>query len=98
MNAVLSLIAALLPAGANSALIEKIIEALVALIPIIVQEYKDLVPIVKNIIVAIKSDPSTTAAQIDALDAMEAQLDADYDAAATAAAAEDAAAAGKPAA
>lgn len=92
MNAVLSLIAALLPAGANAALIEKIIEALVALIPIIMQEYKDLLPIVKNIIVAVKGDPATTAEQLDALDAMEAQLDADYEAAAAAAAAEDAAA------
>jgi hypothetical protein len=95
MNAVLSLIAALLPAGANAALIEKIIEALVALIPIIVQEYKDLVPIVQNIIVAVKGDPATTEAQLDALDAMEAQLDADYESAAAAAAAEDAAASGE---
>jgi hypothetical protein len=94
MNAVLSLIAALLPAGANGALIEKIIEALVALIPIIVQEYKDLVPIVKNIIVAAKGDPATTIEQLNSLDAMETQLDADYEAAAAAAAAEDAAASG----
>ena len=95
MNAVLSLIAMLLPAGANAALVEKIIEALTALYPIVVREYQDLMPIVKNIITALKSDPSTTAAQLDALDKMEAQLDADFEAAATAAAAEDAAASAK---
>ena len=92
MNAVLSLIAMLLPAGGNAALVEKIIEALTALYPIVVREYQDLLPIVKNIITALKSDPSTTAAQLDALDKMEAQLDADFEAAATAAAVEDAAA------
>lgn len=98
MNAVLSLIAALLPLGTNSALIEKIIEALVAIEPMIVAEYQDLVPIVKNIITALRSDPSTTGAQLDALDAFEASLDAAYETAATAAAAEDAAAGGTPAA
>lgn len=89
MNAVLALIEALLPAGTNAVLIGKIIDALIALYPIISQEYKDLMPIVKNIIVALRSDPSTTTAQLDALDVMEAQLDADFDAAATAAEAED---------
>lgn len=97
MNAVLSLIAALLPVGANAALIEKIIEALVALEPMIVAEYQDLVPVVKNIIVALRSDPSTTASQLDALDAFEARLDGAYEAAASAAAAEDAAGGAPPA-
>lgn len=92
MNAVLTLILGLLPVGGNSALIEKIIDALVAVYPLVVQEYKDLTPIVKNIITALRSDPSTTAAQLDALDKLEAQLDADYEMAAAAAAAEDLAA------
>lgn len=93
MNAVLTLISALLPAlGANAGLIEKIIAALVALYPIIAQEYADLLPIVKNIVLALKADPSTTAAQLDELDKMETQIDADYETAAAAAAAEDAAA------
>lgn len=93
MNAVLTLISALLPAlGGNAALVEKIIAALVALYPIIKQEYTDLLPIVKNIVLALKADPSTTAAQLDDLDKMEIQIDADYETAAAAAAAEDAAA------
>lgn len=93
MNAVLTLISVLLPAlGGNAALVEKIIAALVALYPIIKQEYTDLLPIVKNIVLALKADPSTTAAQLDDLDKMETQIDADYEMAAAAAAAEDAAA------
>lgn len=89
MNAVLALILQLLPVGGNAALIDKIIEALVAVYPLILQEYKDLVPIVKNIIAALRSDSSTMAGQLDALDKMEAQLDADYETAAAAAAAAD---------
>ncbi len=96
MNAVLVLIEALLPQlGGNAAIVSKIISALAALYPLILQEYHDLKPIVANIITALKSDPSTTAAQLDALDKMETQLDADYEVAAAAAAAEDAAASKK---
>lgn len=93
MAAILQLIAALLPAGGNAVLIDKILAALVAIYPIVVSEYHDLVPIVKNIITALRSDPTTLPDQLDALDKMEEQLDADFEAAATAAAAEDAAAA-----
>lgn len=94
MNAVLALIQVLLPAmGGNAALVSKIIEALVALIPILITTYKDLVPIAKNIIIALKADPSTTIEQLDALDIAEAQLDAAYEVAAAAAEAEDTAAA-----
>lgn len=94
MNAILALIEALLPQlGGNAVIIEKIVNALVALAPMIAQEYADLKPIVANIITALRSDPSTTAAQLDALDAFETKLDADYETAAAAAAAQDAAAA-----
>jgi hypothetical protein len=96
VNAVLVLIEALLPQlGANSALIEKIVAALVALYPLISAEYADLKPIVVNIMTALRSDPSTTAAQLDALDAFEAKLDSDYEQAAAAAEGEDLAAASK---
>ncbi len=93
MNAVLALIEALLPAVVgNSALIEKIVAALIALAPMISQEYQDLKPIVSNILTALRSDPASTTAQLDSMDAFEAQLDADYETAAAAAAAEDLAA------
>lgn len=93
MNAVLLLIQALIPAGTNAAMIEKIIAVLVDLYPIIVRSYHDLVPVVKNIITALRADPSTIPEQIDALDAFEAKLDADYEESAALAAAEDASAA-----
>ncbi len=100
MQAIVALIEAILPSvgvsSANVMLISKIIAALVALIPIIKAEYQDLVPIVQRIIIALKADPSTIPAQLDALDAAEAQLDADYENAAAAAAAEDAVAAPTP--
>jgi hypothetical protein len=96
LNAVLTLIMAFLPqASGDAAITEKIISALVALWPMIKSEYADLKPIVSNIITALRSDPTATAANLDALDKFEAQLDADYETAAVAAAAEDAAA--KPA-
>jgi hypothetical protein len=97
MNAVLILIESLLPQlGSSAGIIEKIINALIALYPLISAEYADLKPIVANILLALRSDPSTTAAQLDTLDAFEAKLDADYETVAALAAAEDAAAGGKP--
>jgi hypothetical protein len=92
MNAILSLITMLLPkAVGNAALIGTIIDGLVALTPIIVQEYRDLKPIVANILTALRSDPATLKDQLAALDAFEERLDASYREAAALAAAEDAA-------
>ena len=94
MEAVIALIEALLPqlgvTGANAALIGKVVATLVALIPTIVQEAKDLLPAVKNIIAALSANPATTADQLAALDALNAQVDAAFEAAAAAATAEDA--------
>jgi hypothetical protein len=93
MNAVLILIESLLPLlGGNAGVITNIVNALIALAPLISAEYADLKPIVGNILTALRADPSTTAAQLDALDTFEAKLDADYETVAALAAAEDAAA------
>ncbi|MCK1536899.1 MULTISPECIES: hypothetical protein [unclassified Bradyrhizobium] len=89
LTTILGLISALVPAGTNAALIEKIVEALIAIVPVVVKEYQDLVPIVRNIIGALKADPSTTAAQLAQLQQLEVQWDADFEAAAAAAIAED---------
>jgi hypothetical protein len=104
MQAILALIELILPqlgtATATVALVEKFIAAITALIPIVVQEYKDLVPIMKSMIAAARNmvsgnsmDPATIAAMLDQLDIAEAQLDADYETAAALAAKEDAEAA-----
>ncbi len=77
--------------GAATTVIEKVINLLVALIPILIQEYKDLLPIVQNIIVALQQSDDISDAQWDALDAMSAQIDAAFQAALEAAKAQDAA-------
>jgi ethanolamine transporter EutH len=82
-----------LPLLGNSSaiqLIEKIVASLVAIIPLIVKEAQELVPIVKNIITALKADPSTTAEQVAVLDAMSKRLDQEFEDAAAAALKEDA--------
>lgn len=79
-------LASLIPGGAGIAPIITILEQAV---PVAVKEYQDLKPIVKDIIATLKGNPAATVEQIDALDAMEAKLDADFDAAAAAAEAED---------
>ena len=90
LTTILALIQQLVPTSTSAALIEKIIAVLIQLIPVIVQEYKDLLPIVQNIITALKSDPSTSAQQLATLEELEVQYDADFEAAAAAALAEDA--------
>lgn len=89
LTTILSLISALVPAGTNAALIEKIVAALIQIVPVVVKEYQDLVPIVRNIVAALKADPSTTAAQLEQLQRLEVEWDADFEAAAAAAIAED---------
>ena len=89
LQSVLALVAQLAGSSANAALVAKIIDILLAVIPVVVQEYKDLLPIVQNIIVALKADPATTADQLAKLQALELVWDADFEAAANAAAAED---------
>lgn len=87
MNAVLSVLITLLgklvPAiGANADLINTIITALEQIIPVLVQEYKDLVPLVQNVIAALKGTDGITQDQWNALDALEVQIDAEFNQAA----------------
>lgn len=89
LTTILALIEQLVPGGTSVAVVEKIIAVLIQLIPVVVQEYQDLLPIVQNIITALKSDPSTTARQLAALEEMEVTYDAEFEAAAAAALAED---------
>lgn len=81
--------------GATTTIIAQVINILTALIPILIQEYKDLLPIVQNIITALQSSDDISDDQWAALDAMSAQYDAEFQAALAAAKAEDAAASPK---
>jgi hypothetical protein len=88
MNAIIQTILVMLakvaPLIQDSAAIASIINTLEELIPVIVQEYKDLVQPVKNIIAALSANPATTADQLTTLQTLDAQADADFDAAAAA--------------
>ncbi len=91
VSTVIALLAQLLPAvSGNSALIGNIVNALIQIIPALVQEYQDLLPMVKNVIAVLQADPATTQDQLGQLTALDAQVDAAFDAAAAAAEAADA--------
>lgn len=76
----LTLIGQLLPAvGVGSTGITTIINALVAIVPALIQEAVDMVPIVQNIIAALKNNPATTAAEMVTLNALDAQCDAAFE-------------------
>lgn len=81
--------------GANAQLITKIINGLVVLVPILIQEYKELVPVVKNIISVLKNSGNLNEDQWNQLIEMEVKIDAAFDEAANKALVEDEAAAGQ---
>lgn len=66
----------------NAALIKTIINALMKLLPLIGNEAAVLYKTIKGIIQALTSDPSTTADQLAALQQLDAQYDAAFEAAA----------------
>jgi hypothetical protein len=77
--------------GATTQIIGQVISILTALVPVLIAEYRDLLPIVQNIISALQESDDITDSQWDALDAMSAQYDAEFTAALAAAKAQDAA-------
>lgn len=84
VTVLITLLGRLVPAiGANADLINTIITALEQIVPVLIQEYKDLVPIVQNIIAALKGTDGISADQWAALDALEKQIDADFEQAAS---------------
>lgn len=90
LSTILTILVQIAGVTSEASTITSIINALIALVPTLVQEYKDLVPIVKNIIAALSGNSTTTADQLTTLAALDAQVDADFEAAATAAQAQDA--------
>lgn len=97
-TAFIAMLQTLLPALVNSqivdaTLIAKIVAALAEILPVAVKEAEDVVPIIKDAIVALAGNKATTADELAQLAALEVQYDADFDKAAAAALAADAAAA-----
>ena len=92
VGAVISLLTSFLPLVSSSSQVGSIIATLIQIIPTIVKEAQDLVQPVKNIIAALQTNGAATAEQLAQLQTLDAVVDASFDAAATAAQAEDAAA------
>lgn len=84
MNAVITVaitfIQAMLPKllGDSNA-VQSVIEMLIKIIPVLVQEYKDILPAVQNIIAVLTADESTTAEQRKKLEELDAIVDAAFD-------------------
>lgn len=89
MTAVLSALALILQlvgdVSSNSTAIGKIIAWLEQLVPLIITEVETVLPMVKNIIGALKNSDAITDDQLEALDKLEADTDAAFEAAALAA-------------
>lgn len=62
----------------NSQGVQAVINLLSEAIPIIVKEYKEVLPIVKNIISVLSSSDDITPEQLDELDIIEAEVDANW--------------------
>lgn len=85
VTAIIALIQQFLPllgtSAATTTMIDSIITALSKLLPLIVDLVPTVYTSVKNIIIELKADPATTAAQWAVLDTIDTQLDASNDAA-----------------
>ena len=82
LTALLAVLVQIAPNIGIPSVIVSIISALENIIPIVVKEFQDVAPMVKNIIAALKNNDSVTQDQLDQLDVLEAKLDADFEAAA----------------
>lgn len=87
----ITLIQQLLGSGSilASPVVKYAVEFITTVTPVVIQEYKDLKPIVKNIITALKADPSTLPTQLEELEKAEVLIDAAFEEAAAKAIAED---------
>jgi phage-related protein len=94
ITALIPLLQAFLPqlATAASPAVQKVIDLLIAWIPLIIAEYKALLPIVQNIIATLGSNANATAEQLVQIRLLSARVDAAFDASMARAEAEDAAA------
>lgn len=98
LTGILAILQAIVPSLTSSSVVQQVINALIQIIPVLVKEAQDLVPMIKNIIVALSSNPAATADQLATLKALDQLTDSAFEAAAAKALAEDAAAATPPAA
>lgn len=91
VTALLTVLQAIAPALGTSSSVTSVINALIQIIPLVAKEFTDVLPMIKNIISALQANAATNAEQLTQLAALDAQVDAAFEAAATAAETEDAA-------
>ena len=85
-SSIVALLTEILPTiGAAGTSVETVISVLMQLIPVAVQEGETLVAPIKNIIAALSGNDAVTPAQLTTLQALDAQVDAAFEAAAAAA-------------
>jgi hypothetical protein len=85
IETLLTLIEGLLPelgVTSGSGIISQILAALITIVPIIAQNATNFITPVKNIIAALQASGNVTPDQMTALQALDAQVDAAFDAAA----------------
>lgn len=87
--ALLTVIAQIAGALGSTSQVVSIISLLERIIPVVIKEYQDVAPFVKNIIGALKGNATVTPDQLAQLDILDAQVDEEFEAAATAAEVED---------
>lgn len=90
LTTILNIIARIAGATTGSQGIQDIINLLVSLIPVLIQGYQSLLPIVQNFIAVLQQNTDITDDQITQLEAASALIDAHFDATAAAARVADA--------
>lgn len=89
VSALLGLLTQILPLISQGGSVGLVISTLLQIVPLVATEIQDVAPLIKNIIAVLKNDPTVTQDQFNQLDALDKQVDDAFDAAASAAAAED---------
>lgn len=80
LTSLLTLVSSLTPLATGASTISSIISTLTEVVPLIVKEFQDVVPFVKNIITTLRGNSEVTQDQLDQLDILEAKVDAAFDA------------------
>lgn len=92
ITALLELVQQIAGTTSDSGVLGKIIGTLAEAAPLAIKEYRDVMPIIKNITTALSQNGAITPEQMADLKQLDEKVDAAFDAAAAAAEAEDAAA------
>jgi hypothetical protein len=75
----LQMILSIIPQLTDSKGVNKVVAMLLQVVPIVVKEAQDLLPMVQNIIAALSAKDGVTPDQLAALKALDAQVDAAFD-------------------